>query len=91
MKFAKFGKLFQLHIPDEGINALSSDILKSFESCTQEMDSTASSASGLSEVVANHYNQLEEKGLAERKDSRIFHMRNMNNWIKSRIIGMSKI
>nr|SVE77650.1 EOG090X07I2 [Daphnia lumholtzi] len=38
-------------------------------------------------VVANHYNQLSERGVAERKESRIFHMRNLNNWIKSRIIG----
>nr|SVE76431.1 EOG090X07I2 [Daphnia longispina] len=38
-------------------------------------------------VVANHYNQLLERGVAERKESRIFHMRNLNNWIKSRIIG----
>lgn len=38
-------------------------------------------------VVASHYNQLEEKGLAERSKSRIFFMRNFNNWIKSMLIN----
>lgn len=38
-------------------------------------------------VVATHYNKLEEKGLAERSKSRIFHMRNFNNWIKSVLIN----
>lgn len=38
-------------------------------------------------VVATHYNKLEEKGLAERSKSRIFFMRNFNNWIKSVLIN----
>ncbi|KAL7639958.1 UNVERIFIED_CONTAM: hypothetical protein RMT77_009371 [Armadillidium vulgare] len=38
---------------------------------------------GLSQVVATHYNKLEEKGLRERNMSRIVYMRNFNNWIKS--------
>lgn len=38
-------------------------------------------------VVARHYNKLEEKGLAERSKSRIFYMRNFNNWIKSNLIN----
>lgn len=38
-------------------------------------------------VVATHYNKLEEKGLAERSKSRIFYMRNFNNWIKSTLIN----
>ncbi|CAG2100111.1 unnamed protein product, partial [Medioppia subpectinata] len=37
----------------------------------------------LSQVVANHYNSLQEKGKDARKESRIFHLRNFNNWIKS--------
>lgn len=45
------------------------------------------SNSGNSNVVASHYNTLEEKGLAERSKSRIFHMRNFNNWIKSMLIN----
>lgn len=38
-------------------------------------------------VVAQHYNELKEKGLAERFKSRIFYMRNFNNWIKSMLIS----
>lgn len=33
-------------------------------------------------VVAEHYNKLQEKGLAERFNSKIFYLRNFNNWIK---------
>lgn len=40
-----------------------------------------------SDVVATHYNKLEEKGLDERAKSRIFFMRNFNNWIKSVLIN----
>lgn len=35
-----------------------------------------------STVVAQHYNKLQEKGLAERFNSKIFYLRNFNNWIK---------
>lgn len=38
-------------------------------------------------VVATHYNSLEEKGLAERFKSKIFFMRNFNNWTKSMLIN----
>jgi hypothetical protein len=38
-------------------------------------------------VVATHYNTLEERGLAERCKSRIFYLRNFNNWIKSMLIS----
>ncbi|XP_055526381.1 mRNA cap guanine-N7 methyltransferase [Wyeomyia smithii] len=38
-------------------------------------------------VVATHYNQIEERGLAERNRSRIFYMRNFNNWVKSILIN----
>ncbi|XP_043474027.1 mRNA cap guanine-N7 methyltransferase isoform X2 [Leptopilina heterotoma] len=46
-----------------------------------------------SNVVAEHYNSLEEKGLSQRNQSRIVYMRNFNNWIKSMIINefMQKI
>lgn len=42
---------------------------------------------GNSHIVASHYNTLEEKGLVERSKSRIFYMRNFNNWIKSVLIN----
>lgn len=42
----------------------------------------------LTGVVAKHYNELQETGLAARSQSRIFHLRNFNNWIKSIVIGM---
>lgn len=37
--------------------------------------------------VAGHYNSLQEVGLAARSQSRIFFMRNFNNWLKSVLIG----
>eukprot|EP00088_Acartia_fossae_P014760 TRINITY_DN1795_c0_g1_i2.p1 TRINITY_DN1795_c0_g1~~TRINITY_DN1795_c0_g1_i2.p1 ORF type:complete len:378 (-),score=82.01 TRINITY_DN1795_c0_g1_i2:174-1307(-) len=37
-------------------------------------------------IVASHYNKLEEKGIGHRKESRIYFMRNFNNWIKSMLI-----
>lgn len=40
-----------------------------------------------SQKVATHYNALQECGLAERNRSRIVHMRNFNNWLKSVLIG----
>lgn len=43
--------------------------------------------SSLGSVVASHYNNIEEKGLRERSKSRIFYMRNSNNWIKSYLIA----
>lgn len=37
--------------------------------------------------VASHYNRLQEVGLTARSKSRIFFMRNFNNWLKSVLIG----
>lgn len=37
--------------------------------------------------VAEHYNKVRQTGIVDRKDSRIFFMRNMNNWIKSQLIS----
>ncbi|MCJ8746005.1 hypothetical protein PDJAM_G00136830 [Pangasius djambal] len=42
---------------------------------------------GHSQKVATHYNSLQERGLVERSKSRIVHMRNFNNWLKSVLIG----
>ncbi|EDO40546.1 predicted protein, partial [Nematostella vectensis] len=38
-------------------------------------------------TVAKHYNEHPEGSKESRKDSRIFHMRNFNNWVKSVLIG----
>lgn len=48
---------------------------------------------GYANIVATHYNQLEEKGREERSKSRIVHLRNFHNWIKSMLINeyLSKI
>ena len=45
------------------------------------------SSEGIGNDVAQFYNKLEEKGKDQRKDSRIYHMRNFNNWLKSMLIN----
>ena len=42
---------------------------------------------GHSQTVAQHYNKLQEAGRETRTESRIFYMRNFNNWIKSIVIS----
>ncbi|KAM9308328.1 mRNA cap guanine-N(7) methyltransferase [Gastrophryne carolinensis] len=42
---------------------------------------------GHSSAVAAHYNELQECGLQQRSQSRIFFLRNFNNWMKSALIG----
>ncbi|KAM8966384.1 mRNA cap guanine-N(7) methyltransferase [Pelodytes ibericus] len=42
---------------------------------------------GHSSKVAAHYNELQEFGLQARSQSRIFYLRNFNNWMKSALIG----
>lgn len=39
-------------------------------------------------TVEQHYNNLKEGGLKERGQSRIFYMRNFNNWMKSQLISL---
>lgn len=45
-------------------------------------DSSSFKPNDNSLVVVEHYNKLQEKGLAERFNSKIFYLRNFNNWIK---------
>nr|XP_020647407.1 mRNA cap guanine-N7 methyltransferase [Pogona vitticeps]XP_020647408.1 mRNA cap guanine-N7 methyltransferase [Pogona vitticeps]XP_020647409.1 mRNA cap guanine-N7 methyltransferase [Pogona vitticeps] len=54
------------------------------EKRTRESDSEKKTHT---EAVAAHYNKLEEVGLQQRSTSRIFYLRNFNNWIKSVLIG----
>ena len=51
------------------------------------MASSQRESNDLTSTVAKHYNELQEAGLAERNKSRIFYMRNFNNWIKSVLIS----
>lgn len=41
----------------------------------------------MSKVVADHYNSAPNQGLSGRNLSRIVHLRNFNNWIKSMLIA----
>ncbi|XP_031634657.1 mRNA cap guanine-N7 methyltransferase-like [Contarinia nasturtii] len=63
------------------------------EDASEEPTTTFCEVDNHTNVVATHYNQLEERGRAERSKSRIFHMRNFNNWIKSVLINefLSKV
>ncbi|XP_050399183.2 mRNA cap guanine-N7 methyltransferase [Patella vulgata] len=59
---------------------------------TEQTDSTVSVQSGsvekdLTGTVAKHYNELQEAGKESRTFSRIYHLRNFNNWVKSVLIG----
>lgn len=51
------------------------------------MSENPDTSGGIGNLVATHYNQLQETGLAKRKESRIYFMRNLNNWIKSQLIN----
>ena len=52
----------------------------------QYLKSMTTNAEGVGNIVAQHYDNLPEKGREQRKDSRIFFMRCFNNWIKSTLI-----
>lgn len=56
--------------------------LNDSDSDEEEEASTSQPRADNSSIVAQHYNKLEEKGLAERYNSKIFFLRNFNNWIK---------
>ncbi|KAA8492719.1 mRNA cap guanine-N7 methyltransferase 1 [Porphyridium purpureum] len=43
-------------------------------------------AMGDNERVAEHYNRVEQRGLRERRESRIIRLRKFNNWVKDVLI-----
>lgn len=53
----------------------------------QLQDVSGSQGEGHSHMVAKHYNELQEAGREVRTESRIYFMRNFNNWIKSVVIN----
>lgn len=52
-----------------------------------ETTRSQSTEADLTGTVAKHYNERQEVGLSERTKSRIFYLRNFNNWIKSMAIN----
>lgn len=58
-----------------------------------EPETEAAIGAANTHVVAHHYNELKEAGRKDRQKSKIFFMRNFNNWIKSQLINeyMSQI
>lgn len=55
------------------------------------MGEEAETENSTTSVVAEHYNAIPEKGITERTQSRIFYLRNFNNWMKSMLIGKYRI
>jgi hypothetical protein len=51
--------------------------------------SNGNGSSSVTAIVAKHYNELQERGVDARRESRIFHLRSFNNWIKSMLISES--
>lgn len=54
---------------------------------TEKKEDKAAKKDSLGSTVAKHYNSISCGKKELRKDSRIFHLRNFNNWIKSVVIS----
>jgi len=53
----------------------------------QVQSSEGAGDSGHAQKVAQHYNQIQESGKDARTQSRIYYLRNFNNWVKSVLIA----
>lgn len=53
---------------------------------SKELEPEVKPEFGIAPIVQSHYNRLENGGLEQRHQSRILHMRNFNNWVKSMLI-----
>lgn len=73
----------ELNSDEEFVNFGQHEVKRKHEDSNDEEAGTSSKPIDTnSSVVAQHYNKLEEKGLSERFNSKIFYLRNFNNWIK---------
>ncbi|XP_023951484.2 mRNA cap guanine-N7 methyltransferase [Bicyclus anynana] len=67
---------------DDGIKENTNDA----NDTTDDYEVPSKRARSHANVVAAHYNHIEEKGVQERFNSPIFYLRNFNNWVKSVLI-----
>lgn len=74
-------------LEDEEMQRVSKQLEVDEEHNEESVSSTPSRDPGAVSVIAGHYNSLEQQGLEARSKSRIFYMRNFNNWIKSVLIS----
>lgn len=72
---------------DDALTATATSQDDDSEQMAWKEDADEPQPDGNMRVVASHYNELKEAGRNERFKSRIFHMRNFNNWIKSQLIS----
>ncbi|KAF3706918.1 mRNA cap guanine-N7 methyltransferase [Channa argus] len=81
------GEGLQVGAVEESIKGEGGQKKRRQEEDEEETTSTKKQMTDHGVKVATHYNSLQEVGLAVRSRSRIFFMRNFNNWLKSVLIG----
>lgn len=75
-------EIFETNEPKRGVKRSRDEFEHDDEEGSPSEQQSSSRQNDNSLVVAQHYNKLQEKGLAERFNSKIFYMRNFNNWVK---------